>query len=183
MIHHLSGTLIEKTADGLIIEAGGVGYKLSCPAGTIQAVPDEGSEVKILTSLIVREDSWQLYGFVTSKERTFFDLLLSVSGIGPKAAVALLSGYSVEQLNKAISTEDEKLLSSVPGIGLKTAKRVIVELKEKMEPSPLVTDKLLEAREALVSLGYSHKEAFEMLTDVEEADTESIVKKALQKMV
>lgn len=182
MINFIKGTLAEKRSDSLVIEAGGIGYSITCPSGTIQSMPQCGQEAKILTSMRVREDSWQLYGFSSLQEKDFFELLISVSGIGPKAAISLLSTYTVEQLNKALATEDAALISSVPGIGKKTAGRIIVELKEKTIPLAIgVSDKFFEARDALLSLGYSLKEASELLSDIEADNTEQMIKKALQR--
>jgi Holliday junction DNA helicase RuvA len=181
MIHFIKGILEEKRNDSLVIEAGGVGYFITCPAGTIQSMPQCGQVVKLLTSMRVREDGWQLYGFSSFEERDFYEMLISVSGIGPKAAIALLSAYTVDQLNKAITTEDEVLLSSISGIGKRTAGRIIVELKEKTIPVTGETNSFFEAREALISLGYSLKEAGDLLSDIKAEGTEQMLKEALQK--
>ena len=123
---------MEKTAASAVVEAGGVGYYLSIPVSTFTALPEIGEPVKILTYFVVREDAQQLYGFFTEEERQLFRLLLSVSGIGPKTGLTVLSGVSIHDLKRAILDNDLVLLTSVPGVGRKTAERLVVELREKI---------------------------------------------------
>ena len=173
MYHYLSGQLIEKTAASMVLEAGGVGYYLSIPVSTFTSLPEIGQPVKILTYFVVREDAQQLYGFFTEEERQLFRLLLSVSGIGPKTGLTVLSGISIHDLKRAILDNDLALLTSAPGIGRKTAERLVVELREKIavvdekrgssgsargkttQQEDLIEDSL----RALVELGYRKQNA------------------------
>ena len=171
MYHYLSGRLIEKTAASAVVEAGGVGYYLSIPVSTFTALPEIGQSVKILTYFVVREDVQQLYGFFTEEERQLFRLLLSVSGIGPKTGLTVLSGVSIHDLKRAILDNDLVLLTSVPGVGRKTAERLVVELREKIVVDekrgaglprgkmPQQDDLIEDSLRALVELGYRKQNA------------------------
>ena len=159
--------------DGLVLDVNGVGYRLfATPAAVKKA--DGADEVVLETHLHVREDAMQLFGFADADERELFEQLLSVSGVGPKVALAIVSGYSPGELRRAIVREDDALFQSIPGIGKKTAQRVVLELKEKMAPLAAVEaphlgagDGHIVARDALVELGYSAAEAEQRLAAVD----------------
>lgn len=168
MYNYISGTLIEKSPAGVIVDVGGVGYELHVPISTFSRLPALGARTKLLTRFIVREDAQILYGFISEEEKRLFDLLISVSGIGPKTALTALSGVEPSVLKQAVVRGDVEVLKSVPGIGRKTAERVIVELREKIAAEgispgagsnhpggPSATQGPLDdAVEALVALGY-----------------------------
>jgi Holliday junction DNA helicase RuvA len=162
MIAALKGVLEDKTADSLIVEVAGVSFRVCVPAATLGAAGEPGAGIKLHTHLHVREDALTLYGFVTAQERAFFEQLLTVSGVGPRVALSLLSAYSPETLRGAIAAGDLDLLSRVPGIGRKIAGRLVVDLKGKLDvgrlaPSVPIAD--TELLDGLVRLGYSAMEA------------------------
>jgi Holliday junction DNA helicase RuvA len=180
MIDRLQGTVAARAPDHVVVDCNGVGYRLSASAQTLEAVPREGGRVELLAHLILRDDGINLYGFATESERELFLRLISVSGIGPKMALAALSGSSTSEMRSAIASGDAKRFQVVPGIGKKTAERVIVELREVFadEPVPEVvgggpTDARTLAREGLVSLGYDAGEADAMLDSLGETDGEA----------
>lgn len=163
MITSLKGSLTEVSPTKITINIGGVGYEVLIPLSTFDKLPKADSECRILTYLHVREDILQLYGFIAHEERNIFRLLISISGIGPKMALTILSGMTVDNLKTAISTGDTELLSQIPGIGKKIAQRLIVELKERIggitiktaKPIPKEEEILLkDAIRALMNLGY-----------------------------
>ena len=168
MITFLEGQLVERHPTRAVIACGGVGYELSIPLSTFDHLPPAGSACHILTRLVIREDAHLLFGFASVPERAVFDLLLGVSRVGPKVALAVLSGMSVDEIRHAIAYEDTGMLSRIPGVGRKTAERIVVELKDKIERAPAevagtgpsagraLTE---EAIAALVVLGYSRAEA------------------------
>lgn len=135
MIAHLQGELVEKSETRLVIDVQGVGYELLVPASTFEKLPDKGSRVKLLTYQHVREDALQLFGFYTQREKRMFTQLLSVSGVGPKLAIAVLSGCPIGELTRAIIEADVARLSALPGIGKKTAQRLSLELRDKLQKS------------------------------------------------
>lgn len=178
MIGRLTGILAEKRLPNqALIDVGGVGYEVELPMSSFAQLPSEGESVQLTIHHVVREDASLLYGFSSPKEREAFRLLIRVSGIGPKSAILILSGLSAEELYRVIQTEDLNSLTKVPGVGKKTAERLIVELRDKIKAlAPLdITDDLIaassgtlisdgdaiitDAIEALVSLGYSQTEA------------------------
>ncbi|MFA5843328.1 MAG: Holliday junction branch migration protein RuvA [Coriobacteriia bacterium] len=166
MIAFLTGRVAHKTASWCIVEVGGVGFKLAMSTSSLAALPAEGDEVTLHTYLHVREDELSLFGFESVMERELFELLISVSGVGPKVALAVLSSLDPEALTGAIAGEDVALLSSVPGIGKKTAQRLIIELKDRFDagvgPSAVrgsASDALSGARDALLGMGFSAAEA------------------------
>ena len=173
MISRLRGKAVAWDADGLVLDVNGVGYRLfATPAAVKKA--DGADEVVIETHLHVREDAMQLFGFADADERELFEQLLSVSGVGPKVALAIVSGYSPGELRRAIVREDDALFQSIPGIGKKTAQRVVLELKEKIAPLAAVEaphlgagDGHIVARDALVELGLSVAEAEKRLADTD----------------
>ena len=173
MISRLRGKAVAWDADGLVLDVNGVGYRLfATPAAVKKA--DGADEVVLETHLHVREDAMQLFGFADQDERELFEQLLSVSGVGPKVALAIVSGYSPGELRRAIVREDDALFQSITGIGKKTAQRVVLELKEKIAPLAAVDaphlgagDGHIVARDALVELGYSPAEAEQRLAAVD----------------
>ncbi|MDR1262825.1 MAG: Holliday junction branch migration protein RuvA [Oscillospiraceae bacterium] len=172
MIVFLEGIVVEKRAPGdIVINVGGVGFQLSCSTQTLSTAPGEGVATRIHTRMIVREDGMELYGFMAAEERAMFDMLRTVSGIGSRTALAVLSTMSVTELNRAIALSDAAAISRAPGVGKKTAQRVILDLKDKLVPMDNgggETDSISaytgqsaerEAIEGLVSLGYTASEA------------------------
>ncbi len=168
MIAGLRGRVYTKTVDALFIDVGGVIYQVGTSANTLGQTGDPGTEVVVVTRLIVREDQMSLYGFATGDELRLFDSLVSVTGVGPRLACAILSQFPTDQLHSAIATENASLLATVPGIGQKTAARLILEMRGKLpalqgltprsSSSPLPGASVDEVVEALQSLGYSPAE-------------------------
>lgn len=162
MIASLKGILIEKNPPQIVVECNGVGYQVDVPMSTFYGLPNIGDEVFLLTEMIVREDAQLLYGFLSKTEKKLFRQLLKVSGIGAKIALAILSSMNVQEISNAIATQDVALLTKIPGIGKKTAERLVLELKDKVSApdsfSSLVVAKT-EVLQALVSLGFSDREA------------------------
>jgi holliday junction DNA helicase RuvA len=186
MIAQLTGTLLSKEPSGVVLQVGGVGYLVTVPVSTLTELPETDSEVTLHTHQYVREDVLALYGFATTAERRLFTQLLSVSGIGPKVALAILSLSSPDDIRAAIASGDAEFLASVPGIGKKTAERVVVDLQDKMEMvtsegAPRGQD---EAVEALMSLGYSNAEARKAVSAVAAGadSTEAVIKAALKEL-
>jgi Holliday junction DNA helicase RuvA len=173
MIARIRGKPIAHDAQGLIIEVGGIGYRLLATPSAVRKA-DGADEVALETHLHVREDALQLFGFAEAGERELFEQLLAVSGVGPKVALAIVSGYSPGELKRAIVREDADLFQTIPGIGKKTAQRVVLELKEKIAPLAAVEaphlgegDGHIVARDALVELGYTVAEAEKRLADTD----------------
>jgi Holliday junction DNA helicase RuvA len=165
MIGRIQGTLIANTPPRLIIDCHGVGYEVDVPMSTLYQMPSLGQQVTLLTHFVVREDAQQLFGFATESEREAFRALIKISGVGARTALSLLSGMSVEELSQAITLQESGRLTKVPGIGKKTAERLLLELKGKFGAdiglagqAPQI-DSQLEILQALTSLGYSDKEA------------------------
>jgi Holliday junction DNA helicase RuvA len=163
MIGRLSGLLVEKTPPQILIEAGGVGYELEVPMSTFCALPADGERVVLHTHFVVREDAQLLYGFATLAERRAFREIIRVSGIGAKIGLAVLSGLSVEELAGAIARQDTSRLVKVPGVGKKTADRLLLELNGKLHAAagPAATtpqDARDDVRQALLALGYHERE-------------------------
>jgi Holliday junction DNA helicase RuvA len=168
MIARLRGTVAARTGAGIVVDVGGVGYLV---AATPRVHARIGEETTVETYLHVREDALQLYGFASADERQLFELLLGVSGVGPKVALAIVSGSTPEELRRAIVREDTARFEAIPGIGRKTAQRVVLELKEKLGPEPAAlgaANGSLLAREALVELGWSLVDAERALVGVDE---------------
>lgn len=169
MYAHIDGVLAEKGADALVIDCGGVGYELICSRATISAAPRVGERMKCFTVLSVREDALELFGFATREEKALYEKLRAVSGIGPRTALNMLSALSVRELSVAIVTGDVNAISRAPGVGKKTAQRVVLELREKIDnaalegaaalPASAVAGPVGEAIEALMALGYSAQDA------------------------
>ena len=193
MIAYIRGTLVEKGPTQAVIEAGGVGYELLIPVSTYEKLPRTGSEAKLLAYHCVREDDEILFGFATSEERDMFAKLTSVSGVGPKIAIAILSGSSVGELSMSIAGGDAKRISSIKGVGKKTAEKICVELRDKVSAlafagksgagssaAPVAAD----AVAALRALGFNEETSSKMVADVlaknSEVDSvEKIIKLAL----
>jgi len=194
MISYLHGRLAEKSPTEVTVDVNGVAYAVHIPLSTFEAIGEVGSEVKILTYLHFREDAMQLYGFATSAERDLFKLLISISGIGPKMAQGILSGVSVSELKNFILYGDFNALMSIPGVGKKTAERLVVELRDKVGKVgyevPVKEDKAAamrsEALLALTSLGYPRATAEKAIRAVlHESDgsglsVEELIKRALR---
>jgi Holliday junction DNA helicase RuvA len=197
MITFLEGIIEDKQPTHLVLNVGGVGYDVVISLSSFDRLPGLGEKVRILTHDHIREDDHQLFGFMTADERRVFTLLLGVSGIGPKTALSALSGMSVRELKVAITDRDVKRLSSISGIGKKTAERMIVELRDKFgagevmaaaaqgNPETESDIRLRDAVLALISLGYKRAEAQELVLRVTSqpsmagTDVEAIVRKAL----
>ncbi len=187
MITHIKGTIIDKTDRGLVIETGGLGYKVFATAATLDKAR-EGTEIALWTHFAVREDAQTLFGFPLKDELNFFELLISISGIGPKTALGILNVSSVANIRKAVSTGDTSHLTKVSGVGTKMANKIVLELKGKFgaetegDADGISLRDELDALEALKSLGYGHKEAREALKEVDLSITNAgeRVKKALK---
>jgi Holliday junction DNA helicase RuvA len=175
MIGRLTGILLEKKPPQVVLDVGGVGYELDVPMSTFYNLPELGQKLVLYTHLSVREDAHLLYGFGSEAERALFRQLLKVNGVGPKLALSVLSGLSVEQLQNAVSQQEVGVLTRIPGIGKRTAERLILELKDKLGPA-LVTSSTApggaasnarrDLSDALLALGYSEREAARALDKV-----------------
>ena len=183
MIAAVTGEVLSRRNDHVVIDAGGVGYRLAVSAETLRTVPAVGERVSLHAHLIARDDSLALYGFATEDERELFLSLTTVSGVGPKVAMATLSGGSVGELLRALAAGDAKRFQAVPGIGKRTAERIIVELRERVageldEAAAVVTTESTareEAREGLLGLGYTPIEVERLLATAEGESAEEIV--------
>ena len=164
MIGRLAGLLAEKNPPQLLVDVNGVGYEVDVPMSTFYNLPALGERVTLLTHFVVREDAQVLFGFLTHEERATFRLLVKISGVGPRTALSILSGLSVGELAQAISMQESARLIKVPGIGKKTAERLLLELKGKLgpdlgAPASVASDTQGDILQALVALGYSDREA------------------------
>lgn len=199
MIGYIKGTIAEITPDRLVLENGGIGYEIFVPSSILDSGARQGQELKVYTYLHVREDALQLFGFRSRDELQVYRLLLGISGIGPKAAIGILSVMSVDTLRFAVLSDDAAAIAKAPGIGKKTAQKLILELKDKFSLEEAFEKKLAanqqsaaeqinedaasEAVQALVALGYSGTEALQAVKKVEGAadmDTEAVLKAALK---
>jgi Holliday junction DNA helicase RuvA len=198
MIARLSGILLDKSPPLMVIDVNGVGYEVEAPLGVFSDLPENGQQVAIVIHHHFSQDSQTLYGFASLGEREVFRKLLKISGIGAKMALAILSGASGEELARYVASGDVASLTRVPGIGKKTAERIIMELRDKLTDInivsgsggvpgsvPVSTDPVSEASHALTSLGYKPAEVSRMVSAVAEADmdAETIIRKALQTRV
>lgn len=197
MYYYIKGKLAAKGENYLVVDAMGIGYLIYTPASDIERAPRVGEDIMMYTSLNVREDAMELYGFLTEEEKKMYLMLISVSGVGPKAGLAMLSVASPQQISSAIVTGDTKLLTRAQGVGPKAAKRIILELKDKIDSTDLgidgdegvvldtpdtspIMDSRAEALSALVVLGYSTNDAKNALLKLDESlSTEELIKKAL----
>ena len=171
MISHIDGILAEKNADSVVVDCGGVGFELSVSSSTLAGCPAAGKPIKLYSYLAVREDAMELFGFISKEEKKMFLRLIGVSGIGPKTALGVLGALSVHDLSVALVTGDAAALARAPGIGKKTAQRLVLELKDKVENAdltsagsrsafvPAAQSAEAEAIEALIALGYPSAEA------------------------
>ena len=165
MIGRIKGILIEKIPPFILLDCQGVGYEIEVPMTTFFDLPDEGSEVSLLTHLVVREDAHLLFGFATTSERHMFRQLIKVNGIGAKVALSILSSIESNELTNAIKTDDTNMLIKIPGIGKKTAERLVLELKDRVkdievnQASKNVITNIDDIQNALISLGYSASQA------------------------
>ena len=196
MIAYLSGKLLEKQANTLIVDVGGVGYEVSIPLSTFYEIGDIGSDVQLRIYTHVREDAIQLFGFKTNRERELYLRLISVQGIGAKSGIAMLSGMSAEELILALRTEDLAKLSTIPGVGRKTAERMVIELRDKVGQTSVegtsaldaattgsvpVDDVFEDALSALVNLGYQRNAAEKALQIAAKEVTDATVQKLLRR--
>jgi len=185
MIAYLEGKIIFKTEKFIILDVNGVGYKVFLSRGTLNKIPEINSTLKLFCYLVVRENALDLYGFLTHKELEFFEILLDIPGIGPKAALEISSLGPLEKIKKDIETHNEKIFEGIPGIGKKKVQTIILELsgriKEIEKPSSKQYD---EAEEALINLGFSKDKVREALSKIpkETKDTENRIKEALKNL-
>ena len=198
MISYVKGALAEKSGDRIVVEAGPVGLGIYVPLSVLEVLPPLGEEGKIYTYLQVREDDLSLYGFLNRQDLDMFRRLIGVNGIGPKGALGILSALSPDDLRLAILTGDAKAISKAPGVGAKTAQRIILDLKEKVSAEemlasvadteertsvPLMQEAGREAATALVALGYSNLEASKAVKNVqitEDMDAEAVLRASLK---
>lgn len=197
MYAYIKGRLEVKGNDYIVVEAGGIGYRINTSLSTIEAAGPAGNEFKVYTHLYVREDVMSLYGFATQEELGMFELLLTVSGVGPKAALALLSAVSPSKFGLAVITDDTKTLTRAQGVGAKLAQRIILELKDKIKKEQLAMasgagfdkaempregSRVSEAVSALMVLGYTPAEASKAVASVysDELDLETIIRNSLK---
>ena len=172
MIGRISGLLVDKAPPQVLVEAQGVGYEIDVPMSTFYHLPALGERVTLLTHFVVREDAQQLFGFLTAQERTTFRELVRISGVGPRTALGILSGMSVAELTQAVAHQETGRLVKVPGIGKKTAERLLLELKGRLAPAleaaPAAAhdDARGDIVQALVALGYPEREANRALGDL-----------------
>ena len=193
MIGQLSGKIIEKNPPEIVLQAGHIGYEILSPMSSFYNL-ESGSEVTLYTHLQVKEDSHTLYGFVTKDEKTLFRELIRVNGVGPKVALAILSHLNISALMNAVANDDDALLAKTPGIGKKTAQKLIVELKDRLEKltlcdqsyssthTPSTNPNTQKAAQALQALGFKVKEAEKMLSSISDdgLTTEEMIRQALQ---
>ena len=197
MIALIEGTVEEKGRGTLVLMTGGIGWQLSCSMTTINAAPAIGATMRCHTYLNVREDAMELFGFFSAEEKQAFLSLTSVSGVGPKMALAILGTLSTDELNRAILLEDVSGICRAPGVGKKTAQRIVMELRDKVSPAtvmkagtsaaastPAAHDAVMEALEALTALGYTGTEARDVLMKVQgqSDDTQELIRLALRAM-
>lgn len=194
MIGRLKGVLLEKQPPAILIDVQGVGYELEASMSTFYNLPECGETITLHTHMVVREDAQLLYGFFSQSERLMFRTLIKISGVGPKLALTILSGMSAEDFSRCILDGDSKALTQLPGVGKKTAERLVVELKDRVNKDESfkltgVTTKIEkqvnpvnDAVSALISLGYKAQQASQMIRsiDVDGKSTEDIIRAALQ---
>lgn len=197
MISFLQGTLVEKKPPMIIVDVQGVGYEVEVPMTTIYALPEVGDETKVYTHLAIRDDAHLLFGFATQDERTLFRTLIKVNGVGAKMALTILSGIEASEFARCVQDNDSATLVKLPGVGKKTAERLIIEMRDKLDdvistdsiksaptqtsPSNVIDD----ATTALISLGYKPQEAskFVMAVATDDMDSEAIIREALKASV
>lgn len=194
MIAQISGIIISKNPPEIILDVAGVGYEILCPMSTFYALKDDKEKKLLYTQLIVKEDSHTLYGFITKDEKSLFKELIRVNGVGPKAALAILSSLNLQSLIKCIQEEDVKMLSLTPGIGKKTANKIILELTDRIDKfNTSITNSTItnqkdenfnkkKALDALESLGFKGREVNKMISNIKltNLSTEEIIRQALK---
>ena len=203
MIGRIRGTLVHKQPPDVLVEVGGVGYELQVPMTTLFQLPELGSEVSLLTHFVVREDAQLLYGFIHESDRSLFRQLIKVSGVGPTLALTILSGMDSSSFARCVQRDDISSLVALPGVGKKTAERLLVEMRDKLknwlvqgdgaggalangEALAPVTDIVADAEGALIALGYKPQDATRMVTAVNDdsvVDSEDLIRRALRSMV
>ena len=202
MIGRIRGQLVHKQPPEILVEVGGVGYELQVPMTTLFLLPELGQEVVLLTHFVVREDAQQLFGFVDEADRTLFRQLIRISGVGPRLALTILSGMDARSFARCVQTDDLTSLVALPGVGKKTAERLLVEMRDKLKdwldevsagdggsetPMPeRATDRVADAESALVALGYKPAEANRMVAAVNDedvTDSEDLIRRALKAAV
>lgn len=186
MIAKLSGLLIEKTPPLVVVDCQGVGYEVEVPMSTFYDLPELGQKVQLLTHFVVREDAQLLYGFATTQEKQTFRQLLKVNGIGAKSALAILSGVSLDDLMMAVSQQEVAVLTQVPGVGKKTAERLLLELKDKfalsdLSPTNAAPSNTQDILNALLALGYNEREVVKTVKTLDkDLGVSEGIKQALQ---
>ncbi len=194
MIGRLKGVLLEKQPPAILIDVQGVGYELEASMSTFYNLPECGETITLHTHMVVREDAQLLYGFFSPSERLMFRTLIKISGVGPKLALTILSGMSAEDFSRCILEGDSKALTQLPGVGKKTAERLVVELKDRIDKNDAISlpgsatkiekqaNPVNDAVSALISLGYKAQQASQMIRsmDVDGKSTEEIIRAALQ---
>jgi len=192
MIGRIRGILLEKEPPAMLVDVAGVGYELEAPMTTFYELPSMGAEITLYTHMVVREDAHLLFGFSRASQRSLFRSLLKVSGIGPRVALAILSGMNEEEFALCVSSEDISRITKVPGIGKKTAERLVIEMRDKVEAAALLPksvsatmtqmDPASEAVSALMALGYKGNEASRLVRNVsgDDLSTEDIIRQALR---
>lgn len=201
MFYYISGELVHVAENTAVIDVGGVGYKLTVSATTLGSLPSIANDcpvVKLYTYMAVKEDAVDLFGFYTTEELDIFKLLISISGVGPKAALSILSILSPSALTEAVTTQNVKMISRAPGVGLKTAQRIVLELSGKLVTAEVKVSgtaakgaavrapSITEAQDALMVLGYTRAEAQKAISSVTDADkknTEELIKAALLQLM
>lgn len=196
MIGRLSGEIVTKTPTEILIDVAGVGYEVEIPFNTFAALPEVGAIAILHTHLVVRDDAHLLFGFATQQERSLFRTLIKVNGVGPKLAIGILSGIEASEFAGAVERKDVKLLTALPGVGKKTAERLIVEMQDKLKdmvpstagksgPVIMQSDAMADAEAALIHLGYKPQEASKALGLIVEPDdsVENLIKQALKNLL
>lgn len=202
MIGRIRGNLVHKQPPDILVEVGGVGYELQVPMTTLFLLPELGAEVSLVTHFVVREDAQLLYGFIDERDRALFRQLIKVSGVGPKLALTILSGMDSASFARCVQRDDISALVALPGVGKKTAERLLVEMRDKLKdwlgqmqtelPSgsgasvDSASDRVGDAESALISLGYKPAEAARVVAAVNDdsvSDSEELIRRALKSMV
>ena len=199
MISRIRGTLLEKHPPVLMVDVQGIGYEVLVPMTALFKLPAQGEEVTLHTHFVVREDAQQLYGFLDTQERELFRVLIRVNGVGPKMALAIMSGMEASDLVRCVNTDDVATLCRIPGVGKKTAERLLIEMRDRLKEwegadsstgnalAPAPADALSEAESALVALGYKATEASRMVNaasrEAPEAASEDLIRLALKAAV
>ena len=202
MIGRIRGVLVHKQPPDILVEVGGVGYELQVPLSTLFELPEIGNEVSLVTHFVVREDAQQLYGFIDLRDRTLFRHLIKVSGVGPKLGLTILSGMDSTHFARCVQQDDVAALVALPGVGKKTAERLLIEMRDKLKDwlgsadtagagsgssdSEPVTDNVADAEGALIALGYKPQDAGRMIAAVNDdtiEDSQELIRRALKSVV